>query len=320
MKLNRFVTGALIVAALCIAQSANAQGFGFFRGSCANGVCQRGGFGLFRGRVASYGYSAYQSSYSGYGACANGSCFTGGGTRGACVDGACKINSLAQEAKSDEYIPVPPCDSVGPCEATTNAPEPCNPVTTAGPEPCEPVQTNPEPCEPVQTVQPCAPVQTNPEPCESVQTTCEGYEQTTQTYTYGASGACPTGACPTGACPLRVAKNAAKAVVARTFETLALARINATRAMYGRPALRLNRTLETRAYYQAQYCASVGTLRHAGGVAEILAQSSSFDGAIGQWLRSAPHCALMLNTNYTEAGAAYYTDAYGRVWCAVQFR
>lgn len=319
MKLNRIVVGALIAVALFVAQNANAQGFGFFRGNCAGGVCQqRTGFGIFRGRVASYG--AYQRGYVSYGSCANGtcsngSCMTGACANGACIDGTCKINSLMPCAKVGEYIPVPPC------EAVTNAPEPCDPVTTSAPEPCEPVTATPEPCEPVQTVQPCEPVQTI-QPCEPVKTeTCESCEQvTTQGYSYTATGSCPTGVCPTGACPLRVATNAAKTVVARTFEALALARINATRAAYGRPPLRLNRNLESRAYYQARYCASIGGLRHAGGVAEILAQSNSFDGAIGQWLRSAPHSALMLNSNYTEAGAAYYTDQYGRVWCAVQFR
>ena len=207
--------------------------------------------------------------------------------RRSCVGGACQYRQL-------NYAP---SYSVAPCEAV---------VESATVEPCEPVQTV-EPCEPVQTVEPCEPVS---ETCENgacpIQEPCDGVAEKVQ-----------IGACPTGACPLRTA---AKTVVAKTFETLALARINATRARYGRPALRLNRSLETRAYYQAQYCASVGTLRHASGVAEILAQSSSFDGAIGQWLSSAPHCALMLNTSFTEAGAAFYTDSYGRVWCAVQFR
>ncbi|MBR0225308.1 MAG: hypothetical protein IJL92_04540 [Thermoguttaceae bacterium] len=213
--------------------------------------------------------------------------------RRSCVGGACQYRQL-------NYAP---SYSVAPCEASTI--EPCEPVSTV--QPCEPVQTNVPPCEPVQTVEPCEPV------AECVNGACP--IQTSECV----GGACPiqTSECVGGACPLRAA---AKTVVAKTFETLALARINATRAMYGRPALRLNRTLESRAYYQAQYCASIGGLRHASGVAEILAQSSSFDGAIGQWLSSAPHCALMLNTSFTEAGAAFYTDAYGRVWCAVQFR
>ena len=206
--------------------------------------------------------------------------------RRSCVNGSCQYRSSQLN-----YAP-----SVAPCEASTV-------------EPCEPVSTV-EPCEPVQTVEPCEPVS---ETCENgacpIQEPCDQFR--------GVAEKVQIGACPTGACPLRAA---AKAVVAKTFETLALARINATRARYGRPALRLNRSLETRAYYQAQYCASVGTLRHASGVAEILAQSSSFDGAIGQWLSSAPHCALMLNTSFTEAGAAFYTDSCGRVWCAVQFR
>ena len=209
--------------------------------------------------------------------------------RRSCVGGACQYRS-SQLNYATSY-------SVAPCEASTI--EPCEPVSTV--QPCEPVQTV-EPCEPVaECVNGACPIQTV-EPCDQFRGVAEKVQ---------------IGECVGGACPLRAA---AKTVVAKTFETLALARINATRARYGRPALRLNRSLETRAYYQARYCASVGTLRHASGVAEILAQSSSFDGAIGQWLSSAPHCALMLNTSFTEAGAAFYTDSYGRVWCAVQFR
>ena len=161
-------------------------------------------------------------------------------------------------------------------------------------------QSQAQPCEPCQTCEPC-------ESCEP-ETTCSECESCDETYTGNDCQACADGTCPL------------KKAVKRTFEALALSRVNATRAMYGLRPLRLNRNLEAGAYRQSQYCASWQKLQHASGVAEILAMSSSFDGAIGQWLRSKPHCGIMLNPNYTEAGAAFYTDRWGRVWCAVQFR
>lgn len=211
--------------------------------------------------------------------------------------GGCNYNACAPCASvtnrapgpCGEYIPRP-CDA---CRQTTESV--CNT--------CQQVVSNPlEPCAPVEPCDVCAPC-TTCEQCECDTCDCE---TTAQSYS-------DCKACAAGTCPLQKA-------VARTFEALALARVNATRARYGRRPLRLNKNLESGAYYQSQRCASIGGLQHAGGVAEILAQSNSFDGAIGQWLRSAPHCALMLNPNFTEAGAAYYADQYGRVWCAVQFR
>ena len=100
-----------------------------------------------------------------------------------------------------------------------------------------------------------------------------------------------------------------------------LSAINAVRARYGLAALVSDPRLEEGARYQANYCARVGRLQHASGVAEILAQNrQGLETAISQWLNSPGHRALLLNGSFRYAGVAVVRDHYGRFWCAVQFR
>lgn len=97
--------------------------------------------------------------------------------------------------------------------------------------------------------------------------------------------------------------------------------VNATRARYGLRALTVDAVLERGAIAQATFCSQIGGLRHAGGVAEILAQNTSdFNGAIAQWLNSPAHFAILTSSRYTRCGIGVVRDGYGRVWHAVQFR
>lgn len=97
--------------------------------------------------------------------------------------------------------------------------------------------------------------------------------------------------------------------------------VNATRARYGLRALTVDASLERGAIAQATFCSQIGGLRHAGGVAEILAQNTSdFSGAIAQWLNSPAHFAILTSSRYTRCGIGVVRDRYGRVWHAVQFR
>ena len=100
-----------------------------------------------------------------------------------------------------------------------------------------------------------------------------------------------------------------------------LQRVNATRARYGLNALIQDVNLERGSQNQAWFCGRNGYLIHAGGVAEILAMNGQgIETAINQWLNSPQHRALLLNGRFRYAGVAVYRDAYGRAWCAVQFR
>ena len=212
-----------------------------------------------------------------------------------------------------------PCSqgySCSPCSQVANveyAPRPCSPYSTCSQAPtaCAPCSTC-SPCDgdsckidEAETEQlPAAPEQTSPSPCEPCSGgTCtltdpvEGY---TTSPCYG--GTCSEGSCSTGSCALALVD-----------------KLNATRARFGFARFEFDATLERGASYQASVCRSYGRLIHAGGVAEILAQSSSLDGAIQQWLASPPHRALLLS-NYRRAGVGVVRDAYGRSWYAVQFR
>lgn len=98
-----------------------------------------------------------------------------------------------------------------------------------------------------------------------------------------------------------------------------LAAVNQTRAAYGLASLKFDGKLEQGAARQVRICARQGCLIHTrAAVAEILAQSSGINGAIRQWLQSAPHRAALLSQSYTRAGVAVYQEG-GRVWCAIQF-
>lgn len=97
--------------------------------------------------------------------------------------------------------------------------------------------------------------------------------------------------------------------------------VNATRRRYGRAPLVFDETLERGAIAQADVCRRLGYLRHAGGVAEILAQNTSdFNGAVAQWLSSPAHFAILTSSRYTRCGIGVVHDSRGRVWHAAQFR
>lgn len=99
-----------------------------------------------------------------------------------------------------------------------------------------------------------------------------------------------------------------------------LAAVNATRARYGRHALRGDATLDAGSENAANYCASIGGLDHTGGN-EILAYNwSGIDDAIVSWLNSPAHRAYLLSPSFTAAGVSVVRDRYGRVWCAMRFR
>ena len=110
------------------------------------------------------------------------------------------------------------------------------------------------------------------------------------------------------------------AEVANAREKL-VAALNRVRTRYGRWALTSDDDLERRAQYQAGFCSRCGYFQHASGVAEILAQNSSdFDEAIRQWLKSGPHLAILTSKNFSRCGIGVVRDRYGRVWYSVQFR
>lgn len=97
--------------------------------------------------------------------------------------------------------------------------------------------------------------------------------------------------------------------------------VNATRARFGRAPLVFDATLERGAIAQATFCSRIGGLRHASGVAEILAQNTTdFSGAIAQWLNSPAHLSILLSSSYRRVGIGVVRDQYGRAWHAVQFR
>lgn len=189
-------------------------------------------------------------------------------------------------ARVRAYAVASNCEN-GACYVST--PAPCEPVGA-----CEPVVSEPEPCAPVVST-PCEngacylEKTTVPAPCEPVAGCGEYY--------------------PAG-------NGATVAAVDEMIEIL-----NQTRAAYGLAALTNDATLETGAFRQARICAYSGRLTHGAGVAEILAvNAAGLRAAVGQWLASPAHRALLLNGGYRYAGVAVYKDGSGRAWCAVRFR
>ncbi|MBR0226163.1 MAG: CAP domain-containing protein [Thermoguttaceae bacterium] len=175
--------------------------------------------------------------------------------------------------------------SGGACSIGVSTPAPCEPITTTCPGgACSLDVSTPEPCEPVTTTCPggaCSLDVSTPEPCEPVTTTCPG-----------------------GACSLDAL----------------LSEVNKARAAYRLPPLAVDERLRVEASERVRICAASGRLRHGGG-AEVLAMNSGgINAAIGQWLNSPPHRALILNAGYRYAGVAVTRDARGRAWCAVRFR
>lgn len=168
----------------------------------------------------------------------------------------------------------------------------CN---TSTPSPCEPTTT---------TCEPCA-------PCET--TTCEPCDAVSETTT-----------CVNGVCPIRKPiANTVRAIAETAVESVQLAKINATRARYGRRSLALDVYLLSGSKQQSNWMANWGRLQHGRGGygGEIIAMNYGvgIDTAIQQWLHSPAHCALLLNKNFTRAGVATQRDRYGRNWCTVRF-
>ena len=197
--------------------------------------------------------------------------------------------------------------SGGACSIGVSTPAPCEPITTTCPGgACSLDVSTPAPCEPITTTCPgsaCSLDVSTPAPCEPITTTCP-------------DGACSldvptpepcepvTTSCPGGAC---------------TLDAL-LSEVNKARAAYRLPPLAIDERLRVEASERVRICAASGRLRHGGG-AEVLAMNSGgINAAIGQWLNSPPHRALILNAGYRYAGVAVTRDARGRAWCAVRFR
>lgn len=204
-----------------------------------------------------------------------------------CSQGYC---SPCSQVANVEYAPRP----CAPCSTCSQAPTACD----GGSCKIEEAETEQLPAAPEPAPSPCA-------PC-GYSTECSDGECT---LTDPVEACCP---CESGTCSTASAScgSCANALVDR---------LNATRTRLGYSRFEFDATLERGASYQASICRSYGRLIHAGGVAEILAQSSSLDGAIQQWLASPPHRALLLS-GYRRAGVGVVRDAYGRSWYAVQFR
>ena len=218
-----------------------------------------------------------------------------------CAQGYC---APCSQVANVEYAPRP----CSPCSTCSQAPTACAPCSTCSPcdggsckideaeaeqLPAAPEQA-PSPCDP------CADCGYSTECSDGRCTLTDPVENCTTSRCYGGTGSQVS--CSMGSC--------ANALVER---------LNATRARLGYSRFEFDATLERGASYQASVCRSYGRLIHSGGVAEILAQSSSLDGAIQQWLASPPHRALLLS-NYRRAGVGVVRDVYGRSWYAVQFR
>lgn len=205
-----------------------------------------------------------------------------------CSQGYC---SLCSQAANVEYVPRPcdPCSTCSPCSCS-----PCD----GGSCKIEEAEKEELPAAPELAPSPCGDCGYSTECSDGACTITDPVE---------ACGPCEAGTCSTASAACGSCANAL------------VERLNATRARLGYSRFEFDATLERGASYQASVCRSYGRLIHAGGVAEILAQSSSLDGAIQQWLASPPHRALLLSS-YRRAGVGVVRDAYGRSWYAVQFR
>ena len=216
-----------------------------------------------------------------------------------CSQGYC---SPCSQVSNVEYAPRP-CSTCSTCSQATTACAPCSTCSPCDGGSCKIDEAEAEqlPAAPEQAPSPC-------DPCADCGYSTECSDgRCTLTDPVEACGPCEAGTCSTASASCGSCANAL------------VDRLNATRARLGYSRFEFDATLERGASYQASVCRSYGRLIHAGGVAEILAQSSSLDGAIQQWLASPPHRALLLS-NYRRAGVGVVRDAYGRSWFAVQFR
>lgn len=157
----------------------------------------------------------------------------------------------------------------------------------------------------------CAVVQSTPSACEPVAKseeyipTCDGTARTT---------------CEDGFCMIRerVGATTKGDAVAEVY----LREINATRARYGLAPLTLDAGLTAGASAHSQRQAQRGAIFHAAGCgAEVVAQnwSSGIREAIGQWLNSPAHCALLLSSGFSRCGVATVRTSDGRNFCTLRF-
>lgn len=158
---------------------------------------------------------------------------------------------------------------------------------------------------------PCSVVQSTPSACEPVATseeylpTCDGSARTT---------------CEDGFCMIRerVGATSKGDSVAEVY----LREINATRSRYGLAPLTLDAGLTAGASAHSQRQAQRGAIFHAAGCgAEVVAQNwgSGIREALGQWLNSPQHCALLLSSGFTRCGVATVRTSDGRNWCTLRF-
>lgn len=142
-------------------------------------------------------------------------------------------------------------------------------------------------------------------PSEEYIPTCDGSARTT---------------CEGGFCMLRerVGASAKGETVAEVY----LREINATRARYGLAPLTLDASLTAGASAHSQRQAQRGAIFHAAGCgAEVVAQnwSSGIREAIGQWLNSPAHCALLLSPSFSLCGVSTVRTSDGRNFCTLRF-
>ena len=157
----------------------------------------------------------------------------------------------------------------------------------------------------------CSVVQSTPSACEPVAKseeyipTCDGAARTT---------------CEDGFCMIRdrVGATSKGDSVAEVY----LREINATRSRYGLAPLTLDAGLTAGASAHSQRQAQRGAIFHAAGCgAEVVAQNwgSGIREALGQWLNSPQHCALLLSSGFTRCGVATVRTSDGRNWCTLRF-
>ena len=321
MKYLIALIAAIAVATATDAAFAQCYGGACYGGNCYSGTCYGrsyyagncyggsyyGGY-TYAPTSTRYGfYQAYNGGHAAARSCYGGSCFNGSsksscsrGTvagrvpgeykpelatgAGSCANGFCGFTSYRPSA-----------------DAAIQASDQFDAACKCGKCACDPCQ-----CE--ETTETCA-------PCKAVET-CETVETEETTEPVKPCGPCATqttSACATGACPIR---GAIKALASY------LDAANQVRARYGLRALALDPTLDAQCENHAASMSRYGGLFHSGGAAEICAQNNSagIQQALGQWLNSPGHRAILLSGAYSRAGVAAYRDAYGRNWCVMRFR
>lgn len=149
--------------------------------------------------------------------------------------------------------------------------------------------------------------------CFAVQSTPSACEPVAKSEEY-----IPT--CEDGFCMIRESVGATSK--GETLAEVYLREINATRSRYGLAPLTLDASLTAGAAAHSQRQAQRGAIFHAAGCgAEVVAQnwSSGIREAIGQWLNSPAHCALLLSSGFSRCGVATVRTSDGRNFCTLRF-